>query len=380
MRNFTKILCVVLALIVALSAASCSLTQQYSYKTDDVELPIGVYIYYLYNAYNQAQSYAQQSDKYDSEAGTYDGNKSFLKMEITDDDGVTAVAEDWIISKAEESMNEAVAVYYEFNKLKATIDEAEIAETRSSYKDYWDNGYEYYGYNQPALSETYEPYGIGFDSFFLVNVTINYMKSEVFEREYAVDGPQAVSDEELQKFFDENYTSYKYFSADLYTSTEDESGTSSNVALTEEEIKQYTKSFESYAKSINSGSSFSDILDKYNSDYSASATATENVTKIDEDTDDDVLKAILELKEGEAVSKTIGDSDTSKKAYIIYKAPISDEKDYLSDEEHRASVLSEMKSDDFTELLETLAAAINIDKSAACNSYKPSMFEAKDSK
>ena len=104
MKNFTKILCVVLALVVALSAAACSLTQQYAYQKDDIELPIGTYIYYLYSAYNEAQNLAQQSDLYDSETGKYDGKKSFLKMEITDEDGETAVAEDWINDKAAEKL------------------------------------------------------------------------------------------------------------------------------------------------------------------------------------------------------------------------------------------------------------------------------------
>ena len=85
MKNFTKILCVVLALVAALSVASCSLTKQYAYQKDDIELPIGVYVYYMYSSYNEAQTLAQKSDLYDAATGKYDGKKSFLKMEITDD-------------------------------------------------------------------------------------------------------------------------------------------------------------------------------------------------------------------------------------------------------------------------------------------------------
>ena len=381
MRNFTKILCVVLALVVALAAASCSLTKQYSYKTDDVELPIGVYIYYLQSAYYDAQELAQKSDKYDSEAKTYDGEKSFLKMEITDEDGNTAVAEDWIKTRAEKYMNEAVAVYYEYNKLGCTMDEASIAESRSAYKDYWDNGYEYYGNTQPALSETYEPLGIGFDSFFLAVMTIPQMSSVVFEAEYAVDGPSAVSDEELSKYFEENYTSYHYFSADLYTTVEaeDEDDEDETVALSEAEINAITASFDSYAAEIASGTSFSDVLAKYNEAYSASATATEKVEKIDAEDDSlsELMKAIAGLKSGEAQQIVIGDSETSRKIYLIYKEPITDVTEhYISEHEHRDSIVSDMKGDDYTELLKVIAAAINIDKSSAIKDYKPSMFES----
>ncbi|MBQ9247475.1 MAG: hypothetical protein IJ171_02700, partial [Ruminococcus sp.] len=87
MKNFSKILCVVLALVVALSAASCAMAPQTAYEKDGIKLPIGVYIYYMYTAYTSAQGFAQKSDLYDASTGKYDGKKSFLKMEITDDDG-----------------------------------------------------------------------------------------------------------------------------------------------------------------------------------------------------------------------------------------------------------------------------------------------------
>ena len=171
MKNFSKILCVVLALVVALSAAACSLSPEYAYQKDDIELPIGVYIYYLYNAYNSAQNYAQQSDLYDSETGKYDGSKSFLKIEITDDDGETAVAEDWIINKAVEDTKNAVAVETKFNELGCTIDQTELDSTKTYYQSYWDQSY----------AEQMEPYGISFESFFEAGYTIPVMKTEAFK-------------------------------------------------------------------------------------------------------------------------------------------------------------------------------------------------------
>ena len=373
MRNFTKILCAVLALVIALSAASCTLTKQYSYKTDDVELPIGVYIYYLQNAYNEAKTLAQKSDQYDSEAGTYDGSKSFLKMEITDDDGVTAVAEDWIKDKAAEYMNEAAAVYHEYNALGATLDESTASYYENMYESYWD-----------SIAESYEKYGISYDSFILAGITIPLMRSAVFEQEYSENGPHAVADEDLQKFFVENYTSYKCFSANLYTSVEtpvtdadgNESTESTDTALSEEEIKGYQDSFQKYADQINSGSkTISEILDVYNEAYGAEATLTEDIKKIDEDTTDELEKAVAALKEGEAKSVVIGDDENTRQIYLIYKAPIADEKDYTKDSSNRLSVISEMKTDDFNDLLQSIAAELTVTKSSAINSYKPSMFE-----
>ena len=84
MKNFTKFLAVILCLVIALSTAACSLTPQWSYADGENELSIGTYIYAMYNAYSQAQSYAQNSEAYDAETGTYNGEKSFLNIEITD--------------------------------------------------------------------------------------------------------------------------------------------------------------------------------------------------------------------------------------------------------------------------------------------------------
>ena len=67
MKNFTKLLAVILCLVIAFSTAACSMKPQWSYKEagTDTELPIGVYIYALYNAYNQARTYAQETEGYD---------------------------------------------------------------------------------------------------------------------------------------------------------------------------------------------------------------------------------------------------------------------------------------------------------------------------
>jgi len=366
MRNISRFLCVVMALIIAFSAASCTLTKQYSYKTDDVELPIGAYIYYLRSAYAEAETYAQKSDKYDAEKGTYDGNTSFLQMEITDDDGKTAVAEQWIIDKTEQRMNEAVALYYEMKKLGASYDEDEIKSTKKEIEKQWADA---------DAAKELEGYGISCDSFCLVNYTLSAIRSAVFSAEYGEDGPSAVSEKEMQKYVNDNYTSYKYFSANLYTTIEadDSEGTSENVAMSDEEVKKYEKAFKAYAKDINSGKAFSEVLNDYNTAFEASATATENVQKIDKDTTDELNKQILSLKEGQAKYKIIGDDAKTRQIYVIYRVPIASEKSYLS--EHKDEVLSEMKSDDFTKLLESIAKELKIDRSSACDSYKPSMFE-----
>ena len=89
MKPYAKIGSLLLALIIAVAAVGCtpiSLNAEWAYKTDKVELPIGVYSYSLKTAYSQAKNYASKLASYD------EASDSWLDLEITDDEGDKAVA------------------------------------------------------------------------------------------------------------------------------------------------------------------------------------------------------------------------------------------------------------------------------------------------
>lgn len=384
MRNVKKLLCVVLVLVVALTAASCSLNKQYAYDKDDIKLPVGVYIYYLSQAYSEAQSYAQQLDSYDSTTGRYNGKKSFLKLEITDSDNNTAVAEDWIKDKAKEYTQQAIAVNREFNRLGATMDELGPNNMYSEVNIYSiynsQTGQLDYSLDQTLadVAKNYEQFGIGFDSWLYCNASVNRMKTEAFNKEYTEDGATPVKKDEIQKYFTDNYTSYSTISADLYKTetAEDESGESKSVALSKAEIKKYTDAFKGYVSELNNGAKMDDVVAEYNAAFGTETTANSNVTKIDKDTTDELNKAILALKEGQAAYKIIGEDETSRVIYLIYRAPIKNSiKDYVDDENQRANLLHEMKDDAFQELLDKYVEDGNCELSSDCNGYQPSLFE-----
>ena len=388
MRNFQKLLCVVLVLIVALSAASCSLTPQYIYQNDSYKLPVGVYIYYLRQAYSEAQSYAQQSDKYDSATGKYDGKKSFLKMEITDGDDNTAVAEDWIKDKAKEYTQKSIALCYEFNKLGATFDELgpnDMISTISPYAIYNSQT----GQLDESLDKTLaeyakdvEQYGIGFDSWLFVNSSYDLMNEATFKAEYGEGGENPVSKDEITKYFTENYYNYTTISANLYTTEtkKDEDGNDTeeteNKAFDKKTLKKYEDAFKGYAAELKGKTTMDDIVKKYNKAFDAEATASPSCVKIDKDTTDELSKAVLGLKEGEATYKIIGDDDNTKVIYLIYRQPIKDKvAEYIDGGTQQDNLLHEMKDDAFDELLKSIIEDGNADLPSCCNSYKPSMFE-----
>lgn len=388
MKNYMKIVAVVLALVIALSAASCSLSKDYSYKTSDTELPIGVYIYALYSAYNQAQGFAQKLDTYDSEKGTYDGNKSFLNLEITDDDGNKATADEWIKDNADKTMKDILATEKLFKELGATVDEATLSGYEQSCKEYWDYGpyYAYYGeqYKNP-YKDIFEPLGVSYDSFYKATYYNSALKEAVFDKLYGEGGTKAVPEEELTKYFTDNYTSYKYFSTNLYESqaqdTADENGDVSqgnvDVAFSEEKTAEYKSAFENYASSINAGESYKSVVERYMSAYSVENDPTvENVEIMKDSTiGEDLVAEIEKLTEGTASTKVIGEDNTAV-LYLFYKEPIAEQVSvYIGDKEKKKSVLQSYKQEDFDDYIKEIGEGLEITISSSAKNFSLSKFE-----
>ena len=383
MKNFTKFTAVILVCIIALSTAACSLTPQWSYKTDDKELAIGVYIYALYSAYQQAESFAQETEGYDSEAGTYNGDESFLKVEITDDDGVTATADQWITTEADKTVRTLLAVEQEFKRLGATVDEATMQNYEASAKEYWDYGPYYSMYGEQYLSpyaDIFEPLGVSYESFEYF-YTASAKQQAVFDALYAVDGEKAVSDKELTKYFEDNYTSYTYFNSNLYENVEEEleDGTtqSSSVAFSDAEIAEFKSEYQGYVDSVNAGADVADVIDQFMAKNSLeSDPSTSGVEIMSESTiGDDLVKIIEKLDDNKAAREVIGEGDTQS-IYFLYKEAIANQtKNYIGDEANRDSVLQSYKGTEFEEYIDEIAANLELSVNSAVKKYTPAMFE-----
>ena len=218
MKPTVKIGSLLLAVVMALSAVfatGCSMSKEWSYKTSDKELAIGVYIYCLDLAYQQAQTKAKELDDYD---GT---NDKWLDLEITDDDGNTAVAREWIKDDAQKKCLNFLAVEKGMKDEGASVDEATQQAADEQAKTYWNVGqYANYGYIMP-MSKELEPYGISFDSFRYCTSQYSVNYSALFAKLYGEGGSQEVSDSELEEYFIENYVDYSYIPVQLYEASTD---------------------------------------------------------------------------------------------------------------------------------------------------------------
>lgn len=337
------------------------------------ELPIGVYIYSLDTAYQKAKSYAEKLDGYDS---TKD---SWLEMEITDDDGKKEVAGKWIKDQAKLMCLSYLVIEEQIEKEGADVTADSIASADEVAKTSWEVGpYANYGYVMP-MKDDLTPYGISFESFRYCTYEYSVRNQALFDKLYNEGGSKAVSDDELTKYFNDNYTDYSYFTVNLYTSEADESGQSKNTAMSEKEAKKVTDEIDAYVKDVNSGKSFDDVLKAYqkanNIDSDPSVSNTENLEN--SSLGDEVKEALKKLDNNKAAAVKVGDGDSAV-YYFVYKKDVKKAaKDYIADKKSHADVLSSMKSDEFTNYIKELTKKLDYEENTSViRKYEPKMFFA----
>lgn len=377
MKAIKKITAAFLAVLMIMSISGCSTKPEWSYKADDNEVQIGVYIYALYTAYNQAASYASSAEGYDAE-------KSFLNLTITDDDGETAVAKDWIVDTAKELTKNILTIEEEFEERGLTLTAEDEAAAKKSADNDWNLGPYYdmylaYGMMPTPYKDILEPYGVSYESFERASYMASAKQKALFEEIYINDEETAVSTEDLTNYFTENYTSYSYLSVRLADSATDDSGSTTYTAMSDEDIAEIESTLQGYADNINNGAgTFAEQMVEYTAlkelESDPSTSAVEN---LDESSlNEDVIAALNELEEGKASLVKVGEAENAY-YYLIYKAPIADSvADYIEDETNSFNVLSAMKSEEFQDMLTAKAEELGIqENTSVVNSYKPSMFE-----
>ena len=377
MKAIKKITAALLAVLMIMSISGCSSKPEWSYKTGDNEMQIGVYIYALYTAYNQAAQYASSAEGYNAES-------SFLNLTITDDKGETAVAKDWIVDTAKKLTKNILTIGEEFKKRGLTIPSADETTAKETAKNDWDLGPYYemylsYGMMPTPYKDILEPYGVSYESFERASYLASTRQTILFEEIYINDEETAVSKEDLTKFFTDNYTSYSYLNVRLADSSTDDSGSTTYTAMSDEDIAEIEATLQGYADNINNGTgTFAQQMTAYTAlKELESDPSTSTVENLDESSlNEDVIKAIKDMDEGTASLIKIGEAENAY-FYLVYKAPIADSvADYIDDEAESFNILSAMKSEEFQDYLDGLTEGLDIqENTGVVNSYKPSMFE-----
>ena len=345
MRHVKKITALLLAAVMAVSAAACSSSDnKWSMKTDKDTLAIGVYIYFLYTGYQSASYYVE------------DTSKPVLEQKIEDKD-----AAQWIKDFAMDNCKKLLAIDSKLSELGAELSAEELSEAKSGVDSYWS-----------MYSTIFEGYGISKDSFAEANTVASAKSQKLFTALYGKGGAEEVSDSDIQKYYEENYTDYNYIMKSLTTTDED--GNSED--MTDAEIKEVEEQMEGYQKLLEEGKTMQDVADQFKEDDDREADPLNaGPANLENSSFNDAVKdALKEMKPGESRVVTVKDSTNA--CYLLYKKDIADSSsDMLKDEEQRTSILSSMKSEDYSDYLDKAAEEISVTiNDGAVNKYQPDMF------
>ena len=371
MKPTVKITSLLMAVLLLFSvfAAGCSLEKEWSYKTSEQELAIGVYLVAMQEAYTEAQSYASSLDGYDA------NSESWLDMEITDSDGNKAVAKDWIKDTAERKCLELLVLRPELERLGATVDEASLKTLATNYETQW----------VTQDKAKLEKLGVSMESYTYFKSTYATLRDQLFDLLYGAGGTQEATTDEIHQYLVDNYARYQAVPVSLYESTTDEAGSSKNVALSDEKIKEITDALDGIAAKGNAEKDAAKaaelstkLLGEYLPTVDMTAEQVQNVTLPKENagiTDKDLEKALQGLEEGKAVTVKIGDEDNEKSYFYLFRYDAASLKEnYQADGVTDKQILTKMKSKDYITYLKALIDKSNYQKSGAVDKYQPNIF------
>lgn len=246
------------ALLCSASLTACSDTS-YVMTVGDSKINAGIYIYNELTemSYQMTMMYYQKGIKKDYFDQKVDG-KAF--DEYLSDYALTAT-------------KEYAAVVDKFNELGLTLSDEDLKSINDSISSTWD-----------SQGEFYESEGISKESVKLA-LKASKMKDEIFDHYYAEGGEEAVSDDDMVKYLDDNYLRYKSISfAKTSTSSDSSSSTDSSTDSADsanEEAKAKRDEFLEKAQGV-SFDDFDSIIDEYN-DYVASKNASDSSSAADSD-------------------------------------------------------------------------------------------------
>ena len=327
MRNIWKrIAAAALALAMCLSFAGCyDENKTWAARQGDDELPIGVYIYYLYSAYLEAGSQV-------------DSETAVLDAEIEGQD-----AQQWIKDLA---LNYVQAYYYigdKFDELGLELTEEDLENVENTAINFWN----YYG-------STLEDLGISQDSFEKAYALYGEKFQQVMKAMYAEGGELALEDGALEEYYCGAYINYEYFSSPIPMTNTTEDGES--VDMTDEEKADLKETFQGYVEKINAGDlTMSEAADEYAEESGTESSFMSPVCVKSENMSTEVFEALNSVKEGEAafVESTSG-------YLVVRKLSVKDYYDeYIaSDEDQLFNLLTELKGEEYSDYVLEQAASV----------------------
>lgn len=248
MARFRKAAALIACAVMASTVSGCADTS-YSVKYGDDTVKAGVYIGYLQTELNN-QLYILSYKGIDS--------KDYFSQQV---EGVDLA--EYVKNNALKDTKEYVAITKQFAAEGLTLTDDELKAISSNVKSSWDNMggmYENNGVSKESLKEIYRE---------------QLMRTKLFDHYYGEGGSEAPTDEELQKYVNDNFIRYKMIA--LYKSSDSDESTAN--AENEEKLKKRDEYFEK-GKDMNFDN-FDELIAEYKAESESAADTDSSADETD---------------------------------------------------------------------------------------------------
>lgn len=321
MNYLKRILCGALCLFTLLPLSSCS-DNTWIMKRGDSTMPIGVYIYYLYQGASLAMPLVPEG-------------QDVLSADI---DG--ASGESYIKDRA---FNYCQNMYWlddEIKKRGLELSDEEQAVALQGTESQW-----------VTLGESLNSKGVSKESFNIAYSLYNIKYQKVFNSIYGSGGEKEIPLKEIEAYFEENSYAYSFLFAPMTKTTEGELG----EPLAEEDLSALKARFADYEKNVASGSM---TLIEAGTDYAKSVDMQGNPVNTLVNRKDYQMypagfkEALAELKAGEL--KVL---ESEGQLVLLQKLPIEKYTASIKEnEEQQKTILLAMKGEEFNQYLMSASA------------------------
>ena len=333
--------------VVALAFSLTACNTSWVAKSGEDTVSSGVYLFYLLNAYLNAQQQVSQSQT----GATTD----IFAQKIEDKE-----ARQWMIDQALDDCQIHAAINKKFAELNLTLDDTDKETIESQAESFWETN-----------SSILELNGIGKASY--QEIYTNTVKQQkIFYKLYDKGGANEVKQADINDYFYKNYYRVKVASIPLVN-------TSTGEELPASDLQKAKAKLDDLLKRYNKGEKADKLIVEYNKAQitESGGDPTLSTDKVEETAlskttsgfDSAFYDAIEKTANGKALC-TEGTIQNMKGYFFIEKLDIKGNATLV--EQNRESILAEMKSDEFEKTIEQWGKDLKPEfNNAAVNRYKP---------
>ena len=294
--NIKKIAALGCAAAMVSSLTACGEKTTWGAVIDGVQIPAGVFIYYLDTANYEAQQKLNEqtdtsADLSPEGAAAQSSETVTLPLYSSQIDGVDS--KQWIYDRATELMQEYAAVEAKFDEYGLTLTDDDKQSAQVYLDQIWDYAGDYY--TSMGVSEN------SYKSIFLNSSK----KQKLFEIIYSEGGERAVSDDEIKTYLDENYALINYIDVEL----KDGEG---NLLKSDGKAERM-EMLNSYIERYNNGEDFDELNAEYVTYYENLKKAAEEAAAAAEaanaETSDDTAETTAEVSQSPAEAALPSDDE-----------------------------------------------------------------------